>query len=91
MNRTHFEHIFYALIMQFAIGLATDNWWAGAAFGGAFFIGREHAQREYHKGDPSHLGPFDAFDFLDWSLDSKLDLLAPCVAVVVMAMFATHV
>lgn len=80
MNQTNFEHAAYAVLMQVVIGAASGNWWAGAAFGIAFFIGREHAQREYHIGDPSKLAPWSAFDIWRWSLDSKLDLLFPVVA-----------
>jgi hypothetical protein len=85
MNRTNFEHAFYAVLMQAAIGLLTGDWLAGACFGAAFFLGREHAQREYQIGDPSNLPPWAAFDFWRWSLDSKLDLLFPVVAVCVVA------
>ena len=42
MLARNFEHAFYALLMQAVIGLLTGNWWAGAAFGAAFFLGREH-------------------------------------------------
>ena len=47
MNRTNIEHLIYALLMQAVLGLLTGNWWIGAAFGAAWFIGREHAQAEY--------------------------------------------
>jgi hypothetical protein len=77
MNRTNFEHAGYALLMQLAIGLLTGNWLAGACFGAAFFIGREHAQQQdfYQRGD------FEAFDLRKWNLDSILDLVFPVVAV----------
>lgn len=84
MNRTNLEHAIYALLMQVPFSLF-GFWWAGAAFGAAFFLGREHAQREYHLGDPSTLSPFAAFDFMGWSRDSQLDLLCPVVAVLGMA------
>jgi hypothetical protein len=80
MNRTHLEHLIYALLMQAVIGLSSGNWWAGAAFGAAFFLGREHAQaqRAYQLGD------FRAFDFRLWSLDARFDLLCPVVGVLVL-------
>lgn len=85
MNITHLEHILYALAIQCVIGATTGDWWAGAAAGGFFFLGREHAQREYHLGDPSRLEPWAAFDVWNWSRDSQLDLLCPVVAVVGLA------
>jgi hypothetical protein len=84
MNRTHFEHAGYALLMMLPIGLLTGNWWAGAAFGAAFFLGREHAQAQIKY----KLGDFAAFDVRKWSTDAKLDLLFPVVAVVAVAMIA---
>lgn len=85
LNKTNFEHVGYALLMQLVIGILTGNWWAGAAFGAAFFIGREHAQREYKLGNPSLLSPFAGFDFWRWDLDSKLDLLFPVAACLILA------
>lgn len=81
MNRTNFEHALFALLMLAVIGWPTGNWWAGAAFGSAFFLGREHAQREYHLGDPSKLPPWAGFDIWNWSLDAKLDLIVPVIVV----------
>ena len=87
MNRTNFEHAAYALIIQLIIGLLTNNWWAGAAAGMAFFIGREHAQREYQIGNPSTLKPWQGFDLWRWSKDALLDLLLPVVAVTALAIY----
>lgn len=87
MNRSHIEHIVFALLMQTGIGLATANWWIGAAFGAAFFIGREHAQREYKIGDPAELRGYEAFDLWRWSKDALLDLLLPAVAVTALAIY----
>ena len=83
MNRTNFEHAGYALLMQLPFGLF-GYWWAGAAFGAAFFLGREHAQQEYKLGTVWK-NPFPAFDLRKWSLDAKLDLLFPVVAVLIVA------
>jgi len=88
MNITHLEHVVYALLMQLAIAWPTRNWWAGAAFASAFFIGREHAQREYAIGNPSTLMPWEGFDLWRWSLDALLDALLPIVVVVALAWFA---
>lgn len=80
MNRTHFEHAGYALLMQVAIGLLTGDWLAGACAGAFFFVGREHAQQQafYKRGD------FEAFDLRRWDMDALLDLAFPVVAVAVV-------
>ena len=89
MNRTNLEHAVYALIIQIAIGLLTNNWWAGMAAGSALFIGREHAQREYQIGNPSKLKPWQGFDIHRWSLDAQLDAAFPIIATVILALLVT--
>lgn len=90
MNITHLEHIVYALLIQLAIGFPTRNYWIGAAAAIAFFVGREHAQREFEIGNPSTLKPWEGFDIWSWSLDAQLDLIGPVVATVVAALFIGH-
>ena len=90
MNVSNFEHAAFALLMQIAIGLATGNWWAGAAAGAFFFLGREHAQREYKLGDPSKLPPWAGFDIWRWKLDAILDLVFPVLAVLAVAALAEY-
>ena len=88
MNQTNFEHAGFALVMQavfillgvFVFHDISTLAWIGAAFVSAFFLGREHAQREYKIGDPSKLIGYEAFDIWRWKLDAKLDLLLPVVA-----------
>jgi hypothetical protein len=87
MNRTHLEHAIFALLMQLPFGLF-GFWWVGAALAIGFFTGREHAQREYHIGDPSKLPPWAGFDYWRWPLDSQLDLAAPVAVVLGVALFA---
>ncbi|HLU00785.1 MAG TPA: hypothetical protein VKZ70_13715 [Burkholderiaceae bacterium] len=89
MNITHFEHAVYALLIQLFIAWLTKNYWIGAAAAIGFFVGREHAQREYKLGDPSHLQPWEGFDIWRWSTDAQLDLLVPCAAVLALA-WAIH-
>jgi hypothetical protein len=87
MNRTNFEHAAYALAMQLAIGLLTSNWWAGAAFGAAFFIGREHAQAEAKvrkEGWAKH-PYFECFAPRYWGVDSLLDFIVPVIFVISVA------
>lgn len=81
MNRTNFEHAIYALLMQAAIGLLTGNWLAGACFGAAFFLGREHAQAEARVGNWAKYPEFECFAPRYWSLDAVLDFAFPTVAV----------
>ena len=97
MNQTNFEHAGFALMMQsvflllgvFVFHEVTVLAWVGATFASAFFLGREHAQREYKLGDPSKLMGHEAFDIWRWKLDAQLDLLFPVLATVVVAV-ATH-
>jgi hypothetical protein len=92
MNRSHLIHILFALACQLAIGLLTGNWWAGAAFGAAFFVGREHAQRQYKiagwtKGlSINELNAWEGFDFFLWKRDALLDLFAPVLVVIGVAL-----
>lgn len=79
MNRTNFEHAGYAVLMQLVIGLITGDWFAGACFGIAFFLGREHAQAQDKLGYTLKSN-FQAFDVRKWSLNAQLDLLFPVVA-----------
>ena len=87
MNRTNWEHAAYALAMQLPFGLF-GAWWMGAAFAAAFFLGREHAQFEKkltHGGPVDTLNPLAAFAFWRWSVDSRLDLVMPVIAVTLLA------
>lgn len=81
MNRTNIEHLVLALVIQAALGLLFDDWIIGAVFASGLFLGREHAQREYHIGDPTKLIGFEALDFWRWKRDGLLDLLCPVAGV----------
>lgn len=89
MNKSHLEHIGWALLMQGIIILLTGNVLAGAVAGAFFFLGREHAQAEYRYIE-SHGGlrysiqgilEFKAFSPSVWNLKSILDWALPIVAV----------
>ena len=92
MNRTHFEHAGYALLMQLPFGLL-GYWWVGAAYGAAYFIGRECAQAEYRyikaNGGDRYATPrrpeFGSLNLKYWDLDSILDWVFPAVAVLLVA------
>lgn len=90
MNQTNFEHAGYALLMQLVIGLIFGDWFAGACFGIAFFLGREHAQVQHELGY-SFKTTFQAFDLRRWSLDARLDLLFPTVAVLVVFVIVSFI
>lgn len=104
MNRTNIEHAAFAMLFQLPfllVGLYLDYtypdspWllpcaaWLGAMLAFGFFLGREHAQREYKIGDPSKLIGYEAFDFPNWSLDALLDLIFPIIAVFWVAIVVT--
>lgn len=44
-----------------------------------FYLGREHAQREYKLGGPANLKGYEAFDFWNWKKDPLLDLIMPII------------
>ena len=77
MNRTNFEHLLVALILQVIPGLLFGNWIIGAVFASGIFLGREHAQREYVISNPELLVGYEALDFWRWDIDELLDLLFP--------------
>jgi hypothetical protein len=94
MNKTHFEHIIYALLMQLPFGLF-GYWWVGAALAIGFFAGREHAQAEerYIKANGgvranAKWPEFGALQPKLWNIDSVLDFVAPAVCVVLIAIAA---
>ncbi len=97
MNASNFSHAALALIAQTLIGITTGNWWAGAAFGGAFYFGREVAQYEadrlkYYGKRASLFNSdgmpwYEGFKIAAWGTDAKLDLAVPVAAVCLTAWF----
>lgn len=91
MNLTPFYHALLVLAMQTIIGLLSGDWWAGAAFGAAFFLGREVTQSEYHwiakygNGKRANMPWWGGLDPRAWTLDGVLDCALPAVAVVAVA------
>ena len=90
MNISQIFHALLACAVQAAIGLLTGDWWAGAAFGGAFYLGREVAQYEQHRlatyfESRSTMPWYEGFKIAGWSTDAKLDLLVPVAAVCIVA------
>lgn len=92
MIKSAFVHAAFALLFQLAVGLSTGNWWAGAAGGALFFLGREHAQRQYQLaagGSIKDLKPWEGMDVVKWSKDHLLDLAVPAIAVIAVAAWRT--
>lgn len=88
MNRTNFEHVGYALLMQGVVWLLTGNALAGAMLAVGFFLGREHAQVEYKAiatdfgGKRANMPWYAGFNPKYWTLDAVLDVLFPTAAVI---------
>jgi hypothetical protein len=85
MNKTNLQHAIFALLIQSTIGFASGDWWAGFAAAVSFFLGREHAQREYkiYKWGQK-TGRKWWKGFTGWSKDAWLDFLSPLVACSIM-------
>lgn len=87
-----FIHIMIALIVQTLVGLATGNWWAGAAWGAGFYLGREIAQAEYRwieafgYGRRANMPWWGPLDPRVWrKFDAWADWVGPALAVVIVA------
>lgn len=95
MNRSNWDHVGYALIMQVVIGALgwpffgfAHSLAGGALFAIAFFVSREHSQREQSLA-VDHRVPANPFlGFTGWSIDAKLDAICPAVAVLLVAIVA---
>jgi hypothetical protein len=80
------EHSAYALLFMAIIGLLTGNWLAGACFGSAFFLGREHSQAEYrviehfYEGKRANMPWYGGFERRAWDVKSVVDFVLPIAA-----------
>ena len=93
------QHSAYALLFMAIVGLLTGNWLAGACFGSAFFVGREHAQAEYrviqkfYEGKRANMPWYGGFEPRGWDLKSILDFVLPIIvttiALVIIAIINT--
>lgn len=88
----YLQHIVMALIAQVIVGLLTGNWWAGAALGSAYFIGREVAQAEYRwieqfgGGRRANMPWWGRFDRRVWpKVDQWFDWIGPVAATIALA------
>ena len=86
----NFEHAGYAAFMQLVIGLVTGDWFAGACFGSAFYIGREITQAEYrvieqfYDGKRANMPWYGGFEPRAWELKSLLDWILPTVVCLII-------
>ena len=91
------EHSGYALLFMAIIGLLTGNWLAGACFGSAFFVGREHAQAEYrviqkyYDGKRANMPWYGGYEPRGWDRKSLLEWVLPSIAVIVVAVFMENI
>lgn len=85
-------HILWALGFNLTIGFTTGNWWAGAAAGSFFYLGREYTQAEYRWierfgfGKRSNMPWYGPFQLRVWDLHSVLDFVIPSIIMVAVAM-----
>jgi hypothetical protein len=93
----HLEHSGYALLFMAIVGLLTANWFAGACFGSAFFVGREHAQAEYrviqtyYGGKRANMPWYGGFEPRGWDRKSVLDFVLPIAATAIVLIIVKFV
>ena len=89
MDWTTLQHTLIALAFT-GLGYLIGNPLAGACFGVALLIGREHAQSEYRwierygNGKRSNLPFWGGFDSRVWDMGSVLDWLVPLMVCVIL-------
>lgn len=89
MDWTTLQHTAIALAFT-GLGYFMDNPLAGACFGVALLIGREHAQAEYRwierygNGKRANLPFWGGFDSRVWDMGSLLDWLVPVMVCVIL-------
>lgn len=90
------QHTIIALALQLAIALFSASWWAGAAAGAFYFVGREFAQAEYrviysHYGRKRANAPWwCGFERRAWTRKGMLDWVMPAAAVIAVAVIASR-
>ena len=91
----NFIHVAIAIAVQLVIGLITNDWFAGACFGSAFYIGREITQAEYrvieqfYDGKRANMPWYGGFEPRAWELKSLLDWILPTVVCLIILVIAT--
>jgi hypothetical protein len=93
MLLTNIQHPAFALLFMGIVGLLTGNWFAGACFGSAFFVGREHAQAEYrviqkfYDGKRANMPWYGGFEPRGWDMKSMLDWILPTVLTIAISSY----
>lgn len=88
----YLQHTLFALTAQALVGWVSGNWWAGAALGAAYFVGREAAQAEYRwiehygEGRRANMPWWAMFDLRVWPKpDQWIDWIGPVIATCILA------
>ena len=90
MNKTNFIHGLYALFIQGAFYIVTQDAFMGAVAATALFFGREQAQQQYKiaKATGKSVASMswkDGSDMTKWNQDAVLDLVVPTIATFAVA------
>lgn len=89
-------HVLIALALQGIIAIPSGNWWAGAAAGAFYFIGREIAQAEYRNIESNYGGKRANMPWCGgiqrraWTRKGMLDWIFPSIAVCVVSALANR-
>ena len=86
INSTHLEHFMIGIGIQLLLWPFFGRWAAGG-MAVAVFLGREIAQHEY-KGGGGNAVPWYYGMLYHWSPDSVLDVAAPLVGCLMVALLA---
>ena len=93
----HLAHPVIALVLQAIIGLASGDWWVGAAAGSFYFVGREYAQAEYRNIEENYDGrrrnmPYwGGLEPRAWTIKGLLDFILPSLACVAVALLRSWI
>lgn len=93
----HLAHPVIALVIQAIVALLSGDWWAGAAAGSFYFVGREYAQAEYRNiehhygGRRANMPYFGGLEPRAWTLKGITDFIYPSIAVVTVALLRSWI
>ena len=93
----HLAHPVIALVIQAVIGLASGDWWTGAAAGSFYFVGREYAQAEYRNiehfygGFRRNMPWWGGIEPQAWTLKGLLDWILPSLTVIAVALLRSWI
>lgn len=80
MNQTHLEHAAVGVAMLLIMFALFRDQWIGAAFGIAFYLGREVREFERIAARAGDVSFFAGAKMWKWSFDAWMDLLSPAAA-----------